>query len=204
MKENVMKGINIGFVLLISSILTLRLTNDIEGVIKVFNYFIPILIGYGLLGVLIQWIRNLPHKSSEGSMGVGIYYWIFIIVIFISVIGNFIPDYIRYIILVNIVVLIALWIFDYILLGKVAKELNGEESHKYNTLLIDLKEKPRTKEEFFKVLEEYCISNKILLEYVEKDLPAIVKMNKNLNKVEIGYYFDVSGATIYTLKITEL
>lgn len=204
MKENVMKGINIGFVLLISSILTLRLTNDIEGVIKVFNYFIPILIGYGLLGVLIQWIRNLPHKSSEGSMGVGIYYWIFIIVIFISVIGNFIPDYIRYIILVNIVVLIALWIWDYILLGKVAKELNGEKYHKYNTLLIDLKEKPRTKEEFFKVLEDYCIRNSISLEYVEKDLPAITRMNGVLSKIEIGYYFDVSGATIYTLKITEL
>lgn len=204
MRENILKGINIGFVLLISSILTLRLTNNIDGMIRVFNYFIPILIGYGILGFLIQWIRNLPHKSSEGSMGVGIYYWIFIIVIAVSIIGNFIPDYIRYIVLVNIVVLVALWIFDYISLGRVARELNGNKSHKHNTLLIDLKEKPKTKEEFFKLLEQYCISNKILLEYVEKDLPAIIKMNNVLNKAEIGYYFDVSGATIYTLKITEL
>ena len=77
-------------------------------------------------------------------------------------------------------------------------------SYKENTLLVDLKEKPKTKEEFFKILEEYCISNRVSLEYVEKDLPAITRINGVLNKVEIGYYLDISGATIYTLKITEL
>lgn len=204
MRENILKGIYIGFTLLISSILTLRLTNDIESMVKVFNYFIPILIGYMLIGVIIKWIRNLPYKSSEGSMGAGVYYWVFLIVLVISVIGVFIPDYIRYIVLVNIVVLITLWIWDYISLSNVAKELNGGRSHKYNTLLIDLKEKPKTKEAFFKVLEEYCINNRISLEYIEKDLPAITRMNGVLNKVEIGYYFDISGITIYTLKITEL
>ena len=137
-------------------------------------------------------------------MGAGIYYWIFLIVLAVSVIGNFIPDYIRYIVLVNIVVIIALWIWDYISLSKVANELNSGRSYKENTLLVDLKEKPKTKEEFFKILEEYCISNRVSLEYVEKDLPAITRINGVLNKVEIGYYLDISGATIYTLKITEL
>lgn len=204
MRENTLKGIYIGFTLLISSILTLRLTNDVEGLVEAFNYFIPVLIGYMLTGVVIQWIRSLPHKSSEGSMGAGIYYWIFLIVLAVSVIGNFIPDYIRYIVLVNIVVILALWIWDYISLSKVANELNSGRSYKENTLLVDLKEKPKTKEEFFKILEEYCISNRVSLEYVEKDLPAITRINGVLNKVEIGYYLDISGATIYTLKITEL
>ena len=69
MRENTLKGIYIGFTLLISSILTLRLTNDVEGLVEAFNYFIPVLIGYMLTGVVIQWIRSLPHKSSEGVWG---------------------------------------------------------------------------------------------------------------------------------------
>ena len=43
MRENTLKGIYIGFTLLISSILTLRLTNDVEGLVEAFNYFIKIL-----------------------------------------------------------------------------------------------------------------------------------------------------------------
>ena len=58
MRENIIKGTNVGFLLLISSILTLRFTNDFENTMKLFNYFVPILIGYVVIGIIFQWIRK--------------------------------------------------------------------------------------------------------------------------------------------------
>lgn len=205
MKENVTTGVNIGFTLLISSILTLRLNGDIENTMKIFQYFIPILIGYILIGIALQWIRNLPPKeTSGGTGGIGIFYYLFIIMTLITFLANFIPSYIRYIVLVNILVLIILWFIDYRSLSKVSEELNGVSSHINRTVIIDLQNKPKTKEEFFESLESYCRPSKIVLEYIEKDLPAIVKMNGVLNKVEIGYYYGFTGIIVYTLKITQL
>lgn len=46
MKESLIKGVNVGLFLLLSSILTLRVTNDLEGAVKLFNYFIPVVLVY--------------------------------------------------------------------------------------------------------------------------------------------------------------
>ena len=203
MRENIIKGTNVGFLLLISSILTLRFTNDFENTMKLFNYFVPILIGYVVIGIIFQWIRNLPSKGSSGSLGIGIYYWVSMIMIVIPVLGMFIEGYIRYIILVNVIVIIVLWAVDYMHLSKVAKELNGGRAVKHKTLIVDLKSKPKTKEEFFRVLEENCMSNEDSLEYIERDIPAIIRINGILYKAEIGYYYSVAGEAVYTLRITE-
>ena len=108
MREHIIKGINTGFILIISSILTLSLLQDNSASLKFIQYFIPILITYIICGIIIQWIRNIPVKNSEGSQGAGIIYWIFLIMIIIPVIGSFIDLYIRYIVLTNIVVIINL------------------------------------------------------------------------------------------------
>lgn len=203
MKENIIKGANIGFLLLISSILTLRFTNDFENTMKVFTYFVPVLIGYIIIGIIFQCIRNLPSTSSSASMGIGIYYWVSMVMIIIPTLGMFIEGYIRYIILVNLLVVFVLWAIDYLHLSKVAKELNGGKAVKHKTIIIDLKSKPKTKQEFFRILEDNCISNGESIEYVERDIPAIIKINEVLYKAEIGYYYSVAGEAIYTLKITE-
>lgn len=205
MKENITNGINMGFILLISSILTLRLTDDVENTLKVFEYFIPILIGYVLIGIVIQWLSNLPPKEKNGATeGISLFYWLFMIFIILMVSANFIQAYIRYILLANILVLIVLWFIDYRLLSQVSKELNGVASYSNRTVIIDLENKPKTIEDFFDILEKHCRLNKISLEYVEKDLPSIVKMNGVLNKVELGYYYGFGGILINTLKITQL
>lgn len=204
MKENLIKGANIGLILLVSSILTLRFTNDLQGAVKVFNYFIPVVLVYIVIGILSQFIRQLPCKESEVSMGVSIYYWVWMIVIIVPIIGMFIDDYIRYIILINGIVILGIWIVDYIHISKIAKELNGGRVNKHKTLVMDLDEKPKSKEEFFRLIEEKCIVNGDILEYIERDIPAIVKINKILYKIEIGYYYGIVGNIVYTLKISEL
>ena len=204
MKENLIKGVNVGLLLLVSSILTLRFTNDLEGAVKVFNYFIPVVLVYIIIGILFQFIRQLPGKNSKGSAGISIYYWIWMIVIIVPIIGTFIDDYIRYIILVNTIIIVGLRIGDYIHLSRIAKELNGIRVNKHKTLVIDLDEKPKSKEEFFKIIEDKCIAKGDTLEYIERDTPAIVRINEVLYKVEIGYYYGLIGNAVYTLKITEL
>ncbi len=137
-------------------------------------------------------------------MGVSIYYWVWMIVIIVPIIGMFIDDYIRYIILINGIVILGIWIVDYIHISKIAKELNGGRVNKHKTLVMDLDEKPKSKEEFFRLIEEKCIVNGDILEYIERDIPAIVKINKILYKIEIGYYYGIVGNIVYTLKISEL
>lgn len=204
MKENLIKGVNIGLFLLVSSILTLRIINDLEGTVNLFNYFIPVVLVYIVIGVLLQLIRQLPGKSSNGSIGIAIYYWLWMILIIVPIIGIFIDDYIRYIILVNAIIIIGLWIGDYIHLTRIAKELNGTRVNKNKTLVIDLDEKPKSKEEFFRIIENKCIENGDTLEYIERDIPAIVKINGVLYKIEIGYYYSLIGNAVYTLRVTEL
>lgn len=204
MKENLIKGVNIGLFLLVSSILTLRIINDLEGTVNLFNYFIPVVLVYIVIGVLLQLIRQLSGKSSNGSIGIAIYYWLWMILIIVPIIGIFIDDYIRYIILVNAIIIIGLWIGDYIHLTRIAKELNGTRVNKNKTLVIDLDEKPKSKEEFFRIIENKCIENGDTLEYIERDIPAIVKINGVLYKIEIGYYYSLIGNVVYTLRVTEL
>lgn len=204
MKESLIKGVNVGLFLLLSSILTLRVTNDLEGAVKLFNYFIPVVLVYIVIGTLFQFIRQLPGKSSNGSIGIAIYYWLWLILIIVPIMGIFIDDYIRYIILVNAIIIIGIWIGDYIHLTKIAKELNGTRVNNHKTLVIDLDEKPKSKEEFFRIIEDKCIANGDTLEYIERDIPAIVKINEVVYKVEIGYYYGLIGNAVYTLRITEL
>ena len=73
MKENLIKGVNVGLLLIVSSILTLRFTNDLDGAVKVFNYFIPVALVYIVIGILFQFIRQLPGRNSKGSSGIAIY-----------------------------------------------------------------------------------------------------------------------------------
>ncbi len=204
MKENLIKGVNVGLLLLVSSILTLRFTNDLNGAVKVFNYFIPVALVYIVIGILFQFIRQLPGRNSKRSSGIAIYYWVWMIVIIVPIIGVFIDDYIRYIILVNTIIIVGLWIGDYMHLSRIAKELNGMRVNKHKTLVIDLDEKPKSKEEFFKIIEDKCIAKGDILEYIERDIPAIVRINEVLYKVELGYYYGLIGNAVYTLKITEL
>ncbi|MBS6183788.1 MAG: DUF4318 domain-containing protein [Clostridium celatum] len=204
MKENLIKGANIGFTLLISSILTLRFTNDYDGMMKIFKYILPVLIGYVFIGIVFHWLRNIPRKNNAGSFGVAIYYWVFIIMIIVPVLAMFIDDYIRYMIMANILVIVALWLGEYIHISKIAKELNGGIASKHKTLIVDLDSKPKTKEEFFRIIESKCISRGDSLEYVERDIPAIIKINGELYKAEIGYYYAISGNAVYTLKLTGL
>ena len=76
--------------------------------------------------------------------------------------------------------------------------------NKHKTLVIDLDEKPKSKEEFFKIIEDKCIEKGDTLEYIERDIPAIVRINEVLYKVELGYYYGLIGNAVYTLKIIEL
>ena len=71
------------------------------------------------------------------------------------------------------------------------------------TLVIDLKDKPGTKEEFFSVLEDYCIKNRLSLEYVKREIPAVVKLDGVLHEVDLRSYYTYGGA-IYTMDITKL
>ncbi|MDZ7542801.1 hypothetical protein GNF83_16755, partial [Clostridium perfringens] len=101
MRENIVKGTSIGFTLLISSILALRFTNDIENTLKAFQYFIPILIIYILIGIAIQYLHNLPpRKNINGTKGIESVYWLFLICAVLEFLASFIPAYIRCIVLV--------------------------------------------------------------------------------------------------------
>lgn len=90
---------------------------------------------------------------------------------------------------------------NYFYMKHVANQLNMVRGGR--TLVIDLDEKPGTKEEFFSVLEEYCIRNHMVLEYVKRDIPAVVKLDGILHKIDLNNYYTYGGA-VYTMDITKL
>lgn len=133
--------------------------------------------------------------------GMAFMYWYYIILFLLLLLARFLPDYLRYMVLSDAVVLFGRWVLNYLYVKRTANQLNMAKGGR--TLVIDLKDKPGTKEEFFSVLEDYCIKNRLSLEYVKREIPAVVKLDGVLHEVDLRSYYTYGGA-IYTMDITKL
>lgn len=202
LNKTISNGVILGMILFISSILVLSLNKDHVTFLALFPWLLPILAGYLLVGIIIQWFYSRPPKERHWPYNFGIYW--FYIPLLAAIFFVVFPKSVRYIFLTNIILLLCLWIIDYTSLHRIAKELNGPVPRHSKVLIVDLDEKPSNKQEFFHLLEDYCIKNRISLEYIERNIPAIVKMNGVLHQVDQGMYYAIGGSLVYTLRIMEI
>lgn len=195
------QGANLGIILLTSSLFILSVTRLQEGLLLITSRFLPLLAGYCLLGVIIKLFHFLPEFNLNWMRGMTAIYWLDAAFFLLTVASRFFPAHIRYMVLTNLAVLIGLWALNYRYLTSVARELNHTPRGK--RLVIDLKEKPKSQEEFFRLLEDYCISNHIALTYITRDIPANVELDGVPHRVELNYYYSYGGPT-YTMDIIVL
>ena len=194
-------GANLGVILFAGGLLGLWALSGGNGMEFITSRLGPVFLLYLLASCFLRLVKSLPELDYTWLRGITVVYWFDILLLILMVSAAFLPDYLRYMILADAAVLFGRWIINYIYMKHVADQLN-HRAEGGRTLVIDLNEKPRTKEEFFAVLEEYCVKNRLDLEYVERDIPAFVKLDGIPHKVDLNSYYTYGGA-VYTMDISK-
>lgn len=201
-------GCFLGLVLLSSALLAFSLEKNTRMIISLLPWFPAILAGYLAVGILVMWLYTKPKRATTkiGQYVRGITFvnigWL--ILWLVPLIAMFVlPEALRVALGVNIIVLFVLWALDFSSLVRTAKELNGHKWQRKRVLLADLDHCPKDREEFFAEIEKYCIKNHLSLEYVEKNNPAIIKLDGMAHMVKVEYSNSRVGP-MYSLKFEEL
>ncbi|WP_349947897.1 DUF4318 domain-containing protein [Lacrimispora sp. BS-2] len=199
--EILISGADLGTILFAGALMGLWLFSERQGLEMVMDRLGLIFLIYLLAGCLLQLFKRLPEMDLSWLRGMAIIYWYEILMIFLIVLAQFLPDYLRYMIGSDAAVLFGRWVLNYLYAKRTANQLNMAKGGR--TLVIDLNEKPGSKEEFFSLLDDYCIRNRMCLEYIKRDIPAEVKIDGVLHEVDLKSYYTYGGA-VYTMDITRL
>ncbi|MDR0923571.1 MAG: DUF4318 domain-containing protein [Hungatella sp.] len=199
--EILISGADLGTILFAGALVGLWLCSGKQGLEIVMDRLGLIFLIYLATGCLLQLFKRLPEMDLSWLRGMAFVYWYEILMILLLVLAQFLPDYLRYMILSDAAVLFGKWALNYLYAKRTANQLNMTKGGR--TLVIDLNEKPSTKEEFFSHLEDYCIRNRMCLEYIKRDIPAEVKIDGVLHEVDLKSYYTYGGA-VYTMDITKL
>lgn len=194
-------GANLGVILFAGGLLGLWALSGREEMEFITSRLGVVFFLYLLAGCFFRLVKSLPELDYTWLRGITVVYWFDILLFLLMIAAAFLPDYLRYMILADAAVLFVRWIINYVYMKHVADQLNHRAGGG-RTLVIDLNEKPGTKEEFFGILEEYCVKNRLDLEYVERDIPALVKLDGIPHKVDLNSYFTYGGA-VYTMDISK-
>ncbi len=199
--EILLSGADLGTILFAGAVMGLWIFSGRQGMEILMDRLGLIFLIYLVTGWLLQFFKRLPEMDLSWLRGMAFMYWYYIILFLLLLLARFLPDYLRYMVLSDAVVLFGRWVLNYLYVKRTANQLNMAKGGR--TLVIDLKDKPGTKEEFFSVLEDYCIKNRLSLEYVKREIPAVVKLDGVLHEVDLRSYYTYGGA-IYTMDITKL
>ena len=199
--EILLSGADLGTILFAGAVMGLWIFSGPQGMQILMDRLGLIFLIYLVAGWLLQFLKHLPEMDLSWLRGMAFMYWYYIILFLLLLLARFLPDYLRYMVLSDAVVLFGRWALNYLYVKRTANQLNMAKGGR--TLVIDLKDKPGTKEEFFSVLEDYCIKNRLSLEYVKREIPAVVKLDGVLHEVDLRSYYTYGGA-IYTMDITKL
>ncbi|MFL0269408.1 DUF4318 domain-containing protein [Candidatus Clostridium radicumherbarum] len=203
MKEVSIKGLFIGLILFLSTLIELLINKDMQHLQIVGTFLIPIILAYCLLGMFIRWMVYRSTIRKEGFhlfTGAAVVYWIFMFSAIFMAGAYFIPQVIRYIVVANTATLLLMWFLNCVYLKNIAKELNSGLAYYNRTLVEDLQEKPQTEDIFIEDIENYCKKNHLSLEILEYGIPAKIKMNNVLYIVKLGQYYSMIGTLTYTLE----
>lgn len=203
LKEITMKGLLLGLILFVSTLIDLLINKDMQHLNIVGTFLIPVILGYCLLGILIRWMVYGSTIKKEGFhlfSGVAIVYWLMMFCAIFTAGAYFIPQVIRYIIVVNTATLLLVWFLNCVYLKNIAKELNSDMKYSRRVLVEDLPEKPKTEDMFIEEIKNYCYKNHLPLEIQEYGIPARIRMNNVLYLVKLGEYYSIVGTLTYTLE----
>lgn len=199
--EILISGADLGMILFVGALMGLWLFSGRQGLEIVMDRLGLFFLIYLATGCLLQLLKQLPEMDLSWLRGMAFMYWYYILSFILLLLAGLLPDYLRCMILSDAMVLFGRWVFNYLYAKRTANQLNKAKGGR--NLVIDLNDKPGTKEEFFSILENYCIKNHLSLEYIKRDIPAVVKLDGVLHEVDLRYFYTYGGA-LYTMDITKL
>ena len=175
----ILEGVILGLILFFGAVFSLMLNRDIVHMELFAEKLFLIMGGYILVVLAIKGILSISFikKAAVIFQGAGIIWWGWLFGLGITTAGGFIPAYIRYIILLDAIVLICYWIGRFLYMKQIAEELNGGKWKKGFVFLEDIEKKPKNEDEFMTWIGRYCQKNGLDYEVLHYGIPAQIKMD---------------------------
>lgn len=201
-KERLLYGCLLGLILFASSAIYVSVFVGTEMAKAMLPYTPAALVGYLALGILLIWAYTKPHKGEMGVWfnGSAAVYIIDLVAGAVVFVSFFLPQFIRYMILINVAIILLCWFLDYRYFVKVAKELNGGK--KNISLVVDIQDCPRSEEAFCREIEDYCRKTGRRLEFIKRGKQAEIRMDGELYTVELDSFYSLFGP-MYALKFKQ-
>lgn len=206
MKEWLKQSFHIAGIMVVADMCYFSIFGDENAALLYVNHFFYLFLGTMALLLGIQWAMD--RKTVDKLAG---FYRGYAFMTVISVLGAglalfgslMIPVELRTVMTINILIYAVLRILEYRELNRMAKVMNGYMGGSLGkTLVVDLDEKPASKEEFFRQIENYCVKNGKTLEYVEKEVPAIVMIDGRKHQVSLIHFYYIG--VMYALEFKEI
>lgn len=192
------EGVVLGIILFFGAVFSLMLNRDIVHMELFAEKLFLIMGGYVLAVLAIKVIFSISfiRKAAVIFQGAGIIWWIWLLGLGVTVASSFIPKYIRYIVLVDVVVLSCYCIGQFLHTKWIAKELNGGKWKKGFVFIEDIEKKPKNEDEFMTWIGEYCRKNGLDYEVLHYGIPARIKMDGVQYLVQITEYCSLTSGVV--------
>lgn len=204
MKKNLRDGSILGVLLLIYNLALLRLFIDSKYRAFILDYFLLLLAGFWLLGIVLMCIHRRKTRIDRnlyyGPAGL---YWL-IPLGFGLCLFRIAGPWAEWLLYCNLGALFAAWLVEYLYLVRMSEKLNGARGAVRRSLAISLTRKVRQPEMVYDFLESYCENNHMDLTILERDIPGRARIDGTEYGIEVQEYYGFFGMPAYDLLITSL
>lgn len=204
--ENLFKTAGFGLIYFFSAVFSLMLNKDMLH-LKLFSDNLFLISGiYIILALIIRFIFSLEYIKSFLVMfkGPASLLWIFIIITILPLTNLILEPYMQHIAKIHIIITLLLIIGNFLYMRNISIKLNnGNWKHGFK-LVEDLPCKPKNEDEFMQYIYNYCQKNSLEIEVIKYGMPAIIKLEDELNEVSLQSYLSMAGGIIYTLEFKNI
>lgn len=196
----------LGMTLFFSAVFILLLTHDLAH-LELFADNLFGIMGIYLAAALVLWgISSLKILQRIGFLfkGASMIYWIFLIGLPVEVIGAFLEKYIRCILTMNVLVLVCVMLGNFFYMKYIADELNNGKWTKGFRLIEDIERKPKNEDEFMQWIENYCRKNALDLEILQYGIPAEIRMDGLMYRVQITEYASMASGVVPAVEFVRI
>ena len=192
------------------AVFVLMISRDMEH-LELFCDKLGLILGGYILGVAaVRLISGLPLVKKIGEWcgilfhGFASVYWIGLLSLLCSIVGESLEAYIRYIFIANVLVLAGVYVGRYLYLRRVAQEMNRGRSVKNFVLLEDLERRPKNEDEFMEWVEDYCKKSGLDYEVLQYGIPSLIVMVGVRYRVQVTEYCSMASGIVPAMEFTVL
>ena len=204
--EDNLKAAGFGLIFFFSAIFSLMLNKDMAH-LKLFSDKLFLISGtYIILAIIIRFVFSFECTKNFLKLftGPAMLIWIFMIIVLFPFLNLILEPYMQHIVKTHIFVALVILIGNFLYMRKISAKLNNGNWKDGFKLVEDLPLKPKNEDEFMQYVYEYCRKNSLEIEVIKYGMPAIIKLEDELNEVSLQSYLSMAGGIIYTLEFKNI